>query len=136
MAKRMVLVDEKMLEYKPMLQHYREKQDLSWKRPTEQSVKSSLSKGMKSTLTDPIIPDDLKAKQHRQNLSRFLQTKRKLIEEPQPIVEAEEEPLIDLRPTVDELLDSVKTKKKKKRKSERVKKKPERYADIDWETWK
>lgn len=128
----MVLVDEKMLEYKPMLQHYRDKQDLSWKRPTEQSVKSSLSKGMKSTLNDPIIPDDVKAKQHRQNLTRFLQTKRKLIEEPQPVIA--EEPLIDLRPTVDELLDSKK-KKKKKRKSERVKKKPQRYADIDWETW-
>ena len=129
----MVLVDEKMLEYKPMLQHYRYKQDLSWKRPTEQSVKSSLSKGMKTTLSDPIIPDDVKAKQHRQNLSRFLQTKRKLIEEPQPVIAAEEEPLIDLRPTVDELLESP--KKKKKRKSERIKKKPQRYADIDWETW-
>ena len=130
MAKRMVLVDEKLLEYKPMLQHYRDKQNLSWKRPTEQSVKSSFSKGMKSTLNDPIIPDDVKAKQHRQNLSRFLQTKRKLIEEPQPVIAAEEEPLIDLRPTVDELLESP-----KKRKSRRIKKKPQRYADIDWETW-
>ena len=136
MAKRMVLVDEKLLEYKPMLQHYRDKQDLSWKRPTEQTVKSSLSKGMKSTLSDSTIPDDIKAKQHRQNLSRFLQTKRKLIEEPQAIVATEEEPLIDLQPTVDELLGGVKKKKKKKRKSERVKKKPERYADIDWEAWK
>jgi hypothetical protein len=30
-----------MLEYQPMLQHFQTKQDLSWKRPTEQSVKSS-----------------------------------------------------------------------------------------------
>ena len=84
----------------------------------------------------PNYPRRRQREKNRQNLTRFLQTKRKLIEEPQAIVAAEEEPLIDLRPTVDELLDSVKTKKKKKRKSERVKKKPERYADIDWETWK
>jgi hypothetical protein len=39
-AKCMVLVDEKMLEYKPTLQHFQTKQDLSWKQLTEQSVGS------------------------------------------------------------------------------------------------
>lgn len=129
-----------------MLQHFQSKQDLSWKRPVEQLVKSSISKQMKSTLDEPVIPDDIKAKNYRQSLNRFLQSKRKLTEEPiAPNVgellditveekKPTEEPLI---PTVGELLDikPKKKKKKKKRTSERIKKKPERYADIDWEKW-
>ena len=126
----MVLVDEKLLEY------FQNKPDLSWKRPVEQSVKSSISKQMKSTLDDPVIPDDIKAKHYRQSLNRFLQSKRKLPDEP-------------LLPTIDELLDikpeekkferkidDVQPKQKKKRKkSQRVKKKPDRYADLDWDKW-
>jgi hypothetical protein len=137
-AKRMVLVDEKMLEYQPMLQHFQTKQDLSWKRPTEQSVKSSLSKAMKTVLADPTEPEDVKAKRHRQHLTRFLQTKRKLVEEP-PVGDIKADDLIDFGPTVDELLDiKTDTKKKKKKKSQknrRAKKKPERYADIEWDRW-
>ena len=128
----MVLVDEKLLEY------FQRKPDLSWKRPVEQSVKSSISKQMKSTLDDPVISDDIKAKHYRQSLNRFLQSKRKLTDKP-------------LLPTIDELLDikpeekkfafapkidDVKPKQKKKRKkSQRAKKKPERYADLDWDKW-
>ena len=128
----MVLVDEKLLEY------FQNKPDLSWKRPVEQSVKSSISKQMKSTLDDPVIPDDIKAKHYRQSLNRFLQSKRNLPDEP-------------LLPTIDELLDikpeekkfdfapkidDVKPKQKKKRKkSQRVKKKPQRYADLNWDRW-
>lgn len=84
----MVLVDEKLLEYQPMLHT---KQDMSWKRPMEQTVKSSLSSQMKSTLDDPAIPDDVKVKQYRQNLNRFLHAKRKLPEPPpdEPIKEPE-----------------------------------------------
>jgi hypothetical protein len=137
-AKRMVLVDEKMLEYQPMLQHFQTKQDLSWKRPTEQSVKSSLSNAMKTVLADPAEPEDVKTKRHRQHLTRFLQTKRKLVEEP-PVGDIKADDLIDFGPTVDELLDiktdTKKKKKKKSRKSKRTKKKPERYADIKWDRW-
>jgi hypothetical protein len=136
-AKRMVLVDEKMIEYQPMLQHFQTKQDLSWKRPTEQSVKSSLSNAMKTVLADPAEPEDVKAKRHRQHLTRFLQTKRKLVEEP-PVGDIKADDLIDFGPTVDELLDiktDTKKKKKKGRKSKRAKKKPERYADIEWDRW-
>ena len=86
MAKRMVLIDEKLLEYQPMLQHFQTKQDLSWKRPTEQSVKSSISHQMKSTLDDPTIPEDVKAKHYAQSLSRFLHTKRKLADETPAVV--------------------------------------------------
>jgi hypothetical protein len=133
-AKRMVLVDEKMLEYQPMLQHFQTKQDLSWKRPTEQSVKSSLSKAMKTVLADPTKPEDVKAKRHRQHLTRFLQTKLKLTEEP-PVGDIKVDDLIDFGPTVDELLDIKADTKKKSRKSKRAKKKPERYADIEWDRW-
>jgi hypothetical protein len=133
-AKRMMLVDENMLEYQPMLQHFQTKQDLSWKRPTKQSVKSSLSNAMKSVLADPTEPEDVKAKRHRQHLTRFLQTKRKLAEKP-PVGDIEADDLIDFGPTVDELLDIKTDTKKKSRKSKRAKKKTERYADIEWDRW-
>ena len=126
-AKRMVLIAENMLDYKPMLQHFQTKHDLSWKRPTEQSVKSTISQQLKSTLDDPAIPDDVKAKHYRQNLTRFLHTKRELVE---------------TTPSVDELLDIKEPPQKKKKQtpkkrhaSERPKKKPKRFADIDWQSW-
>jgi hypothetical protein len=117
-VKRMMLVDENMLEYQPMLQHFQTKQNLSCKRPTEQSVKSSLSNAVKSVLVDPTEPEDVKAKRHRQHLTSFLQTERKLAEEP-PVGDIKADvkaDLIDFGPTVDELLDietDTKIKKKK-----------------------
>jgi hypothetical protein len=64
---------------------------------------------------------------------------------PEPLAE---EPLVDLMPTVDELLDiktetpeKKKKKKRKKKKTEekrtsgRIRKKPQRYADVEWEKW-
>jgi hypothetical protein len=74
-TKRMVLVDEKMLDVTSALQA---KQDMSWNKPSDQTVKSNINKQMKSTLDDQSIPEDVKAKQYRQQLNRFLQTKRKL----------------------------------------------------------
>jgi hypothetical protein len=112
-AKRMVLVDEKLLDYKPMLQHYQTKQDMTWKRPTEQTVKSSIIKQMKSTIDDPAIPEDVKAKHYGQNLRRFLHTKRKLAEEP----------LVDLMPTIEELLDIKTTETPEKKNKKKIKKK-------------
>jgi protein required for attachment to host cells len=94
-TKRMVLVDEKMLDLTSALQA---KQDMSWNRPSDQSVKSNINKQMKSTLDDQSIPEDVKAKQYRQQLNRFLRTKRKL-----PTVN---DSLDVKRPTVDELLTS------------------------------
>jgi hypothetical protein len=118
MAKRMILVDEKMLEFQPMLRHFQSKQD---QQPAEQSVKSTISKDMVDTLEDTAIPEDVKAKQYRIQLNRYLHTKRKLAEEP---------PLIDFKPTVDQLLD-IKDVKPKIRKSTRIKKKR-----FNWESWK
>lgn len=45
-----MLVDEKLLEYKPTLQNFQAKQDVTWKRPTEQTVESTTNKQMKSTV--------------------------------------------------------------------------------------
>lgn len=122
MAKRMVLVDEKLLEYQPMLQHFHNKLDV---RPIEQSVKSSIIKDIKPTLDDSNIPDDVKVKQYIKELSRYLHTKRKL----------DDEPLVDLMPTVDELLIEkpkvevldVKEKPKTRRSSRKKK--------LTWEQW-
>jgi hypothetical protein len=69
----------------------------------------------------------------------ILQTKSKV-----PALTIED--LLDFKeePTVDELLDlkepvqkeeTSSHKKSKKRTSSRIKKKPQRYADIDWERW-
>lgn len=136
-AKRMVLVDEKLLEYKPMLQHFQTKEDLSWKRPTELTVKSSISKQMKSTLDDPEIPEDVKAKRYGQHLNRFLRAKRKMTEEPTV------DEVLDIKPEKKRIVvDEVKRKKTKKvidtkakRTSKRVSRKPKRFAEIDWENW-
>ncbi len=73
-AKRMVLIDEKLLDYNPRLQHFQTKQDLSWKRLAKQLVKLSISKQLKSTLYNPTIPEDIEAKRYSHNLSRFLHT--------------------------------------------------------------
>jgi hypothetical protein len=118
MAKRMILVDEKMLEFQPMLRHFQAKQD---QQPTEQSVKSTTSKDMAATLEDPTIPEDVKTKKYNVQLGRYLHTKRKLSDEP---------PLIDFKPTVDQLLDIK--EKPKTRQSTRTKKKPKR---LYWEKW-
>jgi hypothetical protein len=138
-AKRMVLVDERLLDSNPMIQHFQNKQDQSWKQPTEDSVKTSISKKLKATLDNPDVPDDVKAKRYSHDLNRFLQTKSKV-----PALTIED--LLDLKeePTIDELLDLKEPvqkeekpshKKPKKRASSRIKKKPQRYADIDWERW-
>ena len=119
-AKRMVLVDEKMLEFQPMLQHFQAK---IAQQPTEQHVKSVTSKDMAATLEDPSIPEDVKTKKYNVELNRYLRTKQKLVDEPH----------IDLRPTVNELLDIKKKEEKPStRKSARAKKKPKRFG---WEKW-
>jgi hypothetical protein len=84
--KRMLLVDEKLVEFQPMLQHFQNKLD---QQPIEQSVRSAIGKDMKSTL-DASIPDDVKVKQYIIELNRYLHSKRKL----------DDEPLVDLMPTV------------------------------------
>ena len=71
----MILVDENLLEYRPILKHFQTKQDMLHKRPTGQSVKSTINHQIKSTLDDPTLPEDVEAKQYAQNRSRYLHTK-------------------------------------------------------------
>jgi hypothetical protein len=68
-AKRMVLVDEKLAD------HFFRKQDQNWKRSTEQLAKHNLSKEMRVGLSDESMPEDIRAKQYQQTLSRFLNMK-------------------------------------------------------------
>jgi hypothetical protein len=148
-TKRMVLVDEKMLDVTSALQA---KQDMSWNKPSDQTVKSNINKQMKSTLDDQSIPEDVKAKQYRQQLNRFLQTKRKL-----PTVNEfrtkrklptgkrfvgrqATERVVGRATERDSASLAIKPGKRKsvvvlKRVSKRIKKKPQRYADIEWENW-
>lgn len=140
MAKRMVLVDEKLLDYQPKFQT--KQLDLSWKRPTEQSVKSSISQQMKSTLDDPAIPEDVKAKHYAQSLSRFLHTKRQLVDET-PAQPTEAPPL--KRKTKPHVSARLKRKRKpKRRESPEPEEKPTRMSlrlqrhpkPFKWDQWK
>ncbi len=136
----MVLVDERLLDSNPILQHFQNKQDQSWKQPAEESVKTTISKGLKATLDDSTVPDDVKAKRYSHDLNRFLQTKRKL---PDASLVATVDELLDLKTETSSPKKPKKEKKKirksvklqKERTSSRAKKKPQRYADIDWERW-
>jgi hypothetical protein len=78
-AKRMVLVDERVLD------SLQRKQDSSWRKPTDQVAKSKLNREMKNDLVDGDIPEDVKVKKYNQDLSRFLHTKRKIPTESVPI---------------------------------------------------
>jgi hypothetical protein len=127
-AKRMVLIDEKLAD------HIFRKQDRYWKQPTEQSAKHSLSKELRLGLSDGSIPDDVRAKQYQQTQGRFLNTKRKL----------PDEPLIDLNASssIDDLIGlSFEEKKKQKKKTStslpirHSKRKVKPPKKLIWEEW-
>jgi hypothetical protein len=71
-AKRMVLIDERILE------SLYSKQDSNWRKPTDQVAKSKLNRQMKTDLDDGDIPEDVKVKKYNQDLTKFLHTKRKI----------------------------------------------------------
>jgi hypothetical protein len=110
-AKRMVLVDEKLLE-----NLYR-KQETNWKRPIESKVKSILNSELKTDLDDSSLPNDIKVKTYQRHLNRFLHTSHKQTEN--PIAEVKPEP-VQKEPTKP-------SKSKRKRKNtqiETIKKSP------------
>ena len=72
-AKRMVLVEERLLD---------------WKKPIEQRAKTVLHQQLRGDLNDNTLPDDIKPKLYQQFLNRFLHTKNKIVEE--PIVQQEQ----------------------------------------------
>ena len=110
-AKRMVLVEERLLD---------------WKRPIEQRAKTILHKQLREDLNNQTVPDDLKAKYYQHDLSRFLKTKNRIVEEPvikQPVVRSVKRPVAPPKKKKIKLLPPI-------RKSKRVSKKPFR-----WEPW-
>ena len=130
-AKRMVLVEEKMLD------NMWRKQDMMWKRPTEQSAKHSLSKEMRLELDDMSIAPDIKAKQYQQTLTRFLNTKRKQADEPLIDLNSSSSATSDL---IGLNIETVKKKTKKKKKTQSLslhqsKRKVKPPRKLQWDEW-
>jgi hypothetical protein len=88
MAKRMVLVDERLY-------------DELWKRTPHDTSKSHLNNKLQSQLDSHVVPDDVKAKQYQKTLNRFLNLKQQVP---------------DLKPTALNGLIEEPSKKKKKKK--------------------
>src|SRR5664279_863560 len=84
-AKRMILVDEQLLEslksnswQKPIQQLINKqetKQSLSWRKPADIRSKSILNKQMKGITDDSTLSDDVRAKLYTQELCRFQRIK-------------------------------------------------------------
>jgi hypothetical protein len=133
-ARKMVLIDEKILESlrhksweKPMRQlidRQDTRQSLSWKRPADVRSKTALHKRMKDLTADDgvTLPDDVRAKLYTQELTRFQRIKpNKIIKEE---VEETKAPRAQPDFTVADLIDidtevDVPISKKKKTKSQR-----------------
>ena len=105
-AKRMVLVDERMLD---------------WKKPIAQKAKTILHHELRDDLQNNTLPDDQKAKLYQQFLNRFLHTKDKIPE--QPIIKQEVESL-----------EKKNTRKRPAAKPTRKSKRKLKKA-IEWEEW-
>ncbi len=132
----MVLVDERFLE------HLYRKQDSNWRKPADQIAKSKLNRQMKIDLDDSTSPDDLTVKKYNQDLMKFLNTKRKMIEETPAVSEyAKDEQIEKLHGQSD--IKSAAEKKKRKNKKvyaplthisrpKRVRKIPKKFA---WDEW-
>ena len=128
----MVLVDERFLE------HLYSKQESNWRRPADQVAKSKLTRQMKTDLDKSDIPEDLKVKKYNQDLTRFLQTKRKIpVSEENIIAPAEEKvtqrkekPTVgrkSIKRSINHLTTSLKSPRIR-----RLRKAPKRLA---WEEW-
>jgi hypothetical protein len=101
-AKKMYVVDQRSLDKlkddnwkKPvehMLDALKTKEDNSWQKPIEKRIKTKLSLQMKRILESD-EDDDLKAKQYRQALNRFLNIRRRTKEVSVDATDKEVEPL-------------------------------------------
>ena len=116
-CKRMVLVDERML---PSVENNNNnnittKDVLQWKRPSEQSAKTLLTKQMSTTIQENDIPDDVKCKLYQQALVRFLNMNKKLPTETEtPLIDLLSNSALETEDQSDAAL-NVKTKKRKNR---------------------
>jgi hypothetical protein len=147
-AKRMVLIDERILE------SLYSKQDSNWRKPTDQVAKSKLNRQMKTDLDDGDIPEDVKVKKYNQDLTKFLHTKRKIPNETTsavvekeltaPVEENKTTRNIEKSPVSDELVTRRKPVKRLRRalasplnssrlsRPKRVRKAPIKFV---WEGW-
>lgn len=126
-AKKMVLVDERFLE------HLYRKQDSNWRKPADQIAKSKLNRQMKIDLDDS--PDDLAVKKYNQDLVKFLNTKRKIIEAAN--LDAESTKDKQTETSHSDIKSAVKRKKKVSvplitSRPKRVRKIPKKFA---WDEW-
>ena len=126
-AKKMVLVDERFLE------HLYRKQDSNWRKPADQIAKSKLNRQMKIDLDDS--PDDLAVKKYNQDLVKFLNTKRKIIEAPNLNAESTKDKQTETSHS--DIKSGVKRKKKVSvplitSRPKRVRKIPKKFA---WDEW-
>ena len=111
-TKRMVLVDERFLD------HLYRKQDSNWRKPTDQVAKSKLNRQMKGDLDDYSDPDDLKVKKYIQDLVKFLNTKRKIVEETSsPDESVKDKTITETSHSQTDLVDVAEKIKRKKRKA-------------------
>ena len=110
-AKRMVLVDVRLLD---------------WKRPIEVEAKIILPNQLRNDLNGQTVPDDVKAKQYQHDLSRFLKTKNMIV--PESIIKQEIERTKPVKRAAVSIAKKPKERNLEKtkavRKSKRVPKKP------------
>lgn len=127
-TKRMVLIDEKLLE------NLWRKQDTNWKKPVDYKARTLLNSKLKSDLDDTTIPEDERMKIYQQSLSRFLHTSRKQpVSEPAPAPETDAIPKPWSSPIV--VSTAPKTRKRSVQVLPRLKRKvkaPKRFA---WDSW-
>jgi hypothetical protein len=124
MAKRMILVDEKL--YDSLVRDRQEQ----WEKPIVQKAKSLLNSELKTDLMDAHgdVPDDIRMKNHQRDLHRFLQLNNKLSDTTPP--QTPEVPIVL----------PVKTKKTKIivspiLKKHRVKRAVIKPSKINWTEW-
>ena len=156
-AKRMILVDEQLLEslksnswQKPMqhlINNQETKQTLSWRKPAEVRLKSNLHKQMKGITDDSTLSDDVRAKLYTQELCRFQRikpTKKRVDDDDAAVpINADKnnitvDDLIDLNLLIDNPKQKKKTKKRKASspytsiRTRSYKRKASKPVEFDW----
>jgi len=141
-AKRMILVDEQLLESLKG-QYLRDKLETKqWEKPADIRSKTNSHMIMKDIVNDTTLGDDVKAKLYNQEFSKF-----KRVKQPKTIKEESVTPTDVNNPIVDDLvdlntfIDNPKQKKQKKRKATTAytpirtrsfKRKKAKLANFDW----
>ena len=121
-TKRMVLIDEKVLE------NLWRKQDTNWKKPVDYKARTLLNSKLKTDLEDTTTPEDIRVKQYQQSLNRFLHTSRE-----QPVSDPILKPVTD--PLPEPVPVSIPKPKPRKHTTPRIKRKVKKPARFAWDLW-